>query len=183
MTEYATRTGRPSRRFDASWNATRKPGIGGNHPPKPPGSSSPRSSSTTPPVPSTATPRRSSIPTLSSSMSPSARTDRPARFQERGYFDSQQFATAVYQSELTYRLRNLGYEIEPVRSGAPEIKGYTQEYLDASSHAAIRYASMEKHGLHGYEAAEIARTATRDKNSSVARRGACRPSAACRRVR
>ena len=41
--------------------------------------------------------------------------------QERGLFESQQFATAVYQSELTYRLRNLGYEIEPGRSGAPEI--------------------------------------------------------------
>jgi len=41
-------------------------------------------------------------------------------------FDSQQFATAIYQSELTYRLRNLGYEIEAGRSGAPEIKGYTQ---------------------------------------------------------
>ena len=33
--------------------------------------------------------------------------------QERGLFQSQQFATAIYQSELTYRLRNLGYEIEP----------------------------------------------------------------------
>jgi conjugative relaxase-like TrwC/TraI family protein len=53
--------------------------------------------------------------------------------QERGLFESQQFATAVYQSELTYRLRALGYEIEAGRSGAPEIKGYSQEYLDASS--------------------------------------------------
>src|SRR5579871_3140986 len=53
--------------------------------------------------------------------------------QERGLFESQQFATAVYQSELTYRLRNLGYEIESGRSGAPEVKGYSQEYLDASS--------------------------------------------------
>ena len=32
--------------------------------------------------------------------------------QPQGLFDSQQFATAVYQSQLTYRLRNLGYEIE-----------------------------------------------------------------------
>ena len=31
--------------------------------------------------------------------------------QERALFESQQFATAVYQSELTYRLRSLGYEI------------------------------------------------------------------------
>jgi hypothetical protein len=39
----------------------------------------------------------------------------------------------VYQSELMYRLSRLGYEITPGRSGAPEVKGYTQEYLDASS--------------------------------------------------
>jgi conjugative relaxase-like TrwC/TraI family protein len=53
--------------------------------------------------------------------------------QPQSLFASQQFATAVYQSELTYRLRQLGYEIAVGRSGAPEIKGYTQEYLDASS--------------------------------------------------
>jgi conjugative relaxase-like TrwC/TraI family protein len=53
--------------------------------------------------------------------------------QPQSLFASQQFATAVYQSELTYRLRQLGYEITAGRSGAPEIKGYTQEYLDASS--------------------------------------------------
>ena len=45
------------------------------------------------------------------------------------------YATAVYQSALTYQLRNLGYEIEAGKSGAPEIKGYSQEYLDASSPA------------------------------------------------
>src|ERR1700678_497105 len=53
--------------------------------------------------------------------------------QERSFFESQQFATAVYQSSLTYQLRNLGYEIEAGKSGAPEIRGYSQEYLDASS--------------------------------------------------
>ena len=42
--------------------------------------------------------------------------------QERPFFESKQFATAVYQSELMYRLRDLGYEIEPGKSGAPEIK-------------------------------------------------------------
>jgi TrwC relaxase len=59
--------------------------------------------------------------------------DSPRAIQPRSFFVSQQFATAVYQSELMYRLHNLGYEIQPGRSGAPEIKGYTQEYLDASS--------------------------------------------------
>jgi conjugative relaxase-like TrwC/TraI family protein/excisionase family DNA binding protein len=84
--------------------------------------------------------------------------------QERGLFDSQQFATAVYQSELTYRLRNLGYEIEAGRSGAPEIKGYTQEYLDASSQRSQQIRDrMEQSGFHGHEAAEIAAHSTRDK--------------------
>jgi conjugative relaxase-like TrwC/TraI family protein len=53
--------------------------------------------------------------------------------QERSFFASQSYATTVYQSELMYRLCSLGYEIEPGKSGAPEIKGYSQEYLDASS--------------------------------------------------
>jgi conjugative relaxase-like TrwC/TraI family protein len=84
--------------------------------------------------------------------------------QERGLFDSQQFATAVYQSELTFRLRSLGYEIEAGRSGAPEIKGYTQEYLDASSQRSQQIRDrMEQSGFHGHEAAEIAAHSTRDK--------------------
>jgi conjugative relaxase-like TrwC/TraI family protein len=84
--------------------------------------------------------------------------------QERSLFDSQQFVTAVYQSELTYRLRNLGYEIEAGRSGAPEIRGYTQEYLDASSQRSQQIRDrMEQSGFHGHEAAEIAAHSTRDK--------------------
>jgi conjugative relaxase-like TrwC/TraI family protein len=46
--------------------------------------------------------------------------------QERGFFDTQQFATAVYQAELTYQLRNLGYQIEAGKSGAPEMLGWVQ---------------------------------------------------------
>jgi conjugative relaxase-like TrwC/TraI family protein len=84
--------------------------------------------------------------------------------QERGLFESQQFATAVYQSELTYRLRNLGYEIESGRSGAPEIKGYSQEYLDASSPRSQQIrAHLEKTGYQGPEAAQIAAHSTRDR--------------------
>jgi hypothetical protein len=61
------------------------------------------------------------------------REDSQARaIQPQSLFASQQFASAVYQSELTYRLKELGYEIIVGRSGAPEIKGYTQEYLDVS---------------------------------------------------
>jgi conjugative relaxase-like TrwC/TraI family protein len=84
--------------------------------------------------------------------------------QPQSYFDSQQFATAVYQSELMYRLSQLGYEITPGRSGAPEIKGYTQEYLDASSPRSQQIREyLEKTGFAGPEAAQIAAHSTRDK--------------------
>src|SRR5271163_4634105 len=88
--------------------------------------------------------------------------------QERGFFDSQQFATAVYQSQLMYRLSQLGYESEPGRSGAPEIKGYTQEYLDASSPRSRQIKEqLEKTGYSGPEAAQIAAHSTRDRKQTL----------------
>jgi conjugative relaxase-like TrwC/TraI family protein len=84
--------------------------------------------------------------------------------QPKSLFDSQQFATAVYQAELTFRLRNLGYEIETGKRGAPEIKGYSQEYLDASSPRRQQIEqAMAKSGFSGPEAAQIAAHNTRDK--------------------
>jgi conjugative relaxase-like TrwC/TraI family protein len=84
--------------------------------------------------------------------------------QPQSLFASQQFATAVYQSELTYQLRQLGYEITVGRSGAPEIKGYTQEYLDASSPRSQQIRGyLERTGRTGSEAAEIAAHSTRDR--------------------
>ena len=84
--------------------------------------------------------------------------------QPQSLFQSQQFATAVYQSELMYQVRQLGYEITPGRSGAPEIKGYTQEYLDASSPRSQQIREyLERTGRTGKEAAEIAAHSTRDK--------------------
>jgi conjugative relaxase-like TrwC/TraI family protein len=89
---------------------------------------------------------------------------QPRAIQPQSLFASQQFATAVYQSELTYRLKNLGYEISVGRSGAPEIKGYTQEYLDASSPRSQQIREyMERTGRSGREAAEIAAHSTRDR--------------------
>jgi len=84
--------------------------------------------------------------------------------QPQSLFASQQFATAIYQSELTYRLKELGYEITVGRSGAPEIKGYTQEYLDASSPRSQQIREyLERTGRNGREAAEIAAHSTRDR--------------------
>jgi conjugative relaxase-like TrwC/TraI family protein len=83
--------------------------------------------------------------------------------QPRSLFESQQFATAVYQSSLMFRLSQLGYELETGRSGAPEIKGYSREYLDASSPRSQQIREyMEKNGYEGYEAAQIAAHSTRD---------------------
>ena len=92
---------------------------------------------------------------------------QPRAVQPQSLFASQQFATAVYQSELTYRLRQLGYEIAVGRSGAPEIKGYTQEYLDASSPRSQQIRSyLERTGRTGSEAAEIAAHSTRDRKEA-----------------
>ena len=83
--------------------------------------------------------------------------------QPRSLFETQQFATAVYQSHLTYQLRVLGYEIEPGRSGAPEIKGYSQEYLDASSPRRQQIVeAVARSGFSGPKAAQIAAHNTRD---------------------
>jgi conjugative relaxase-like TrwC/TraI family protein len=89
---------------------------------------------------------------------------QPRAIQPHSLFASQQFATAIYQSELTYRVRQLGYEITTGRSGAPEIKGYTQEYLDASSPRSQQiHEYLERTGRSGKEAAEIAAHSTRDR--------------------
>jgi conjugative relaxase-like TrwC/TraI family protein len=89
---------------------------------------------------------------------------QPRAIQPQSLFASQQFATAIYQSELTYRLRQFGYDITTGRSGAPEIKGYTQEYLDASSPRSQQIREyLERTGRSGKEAAEIAAHSTRDR--------------------
>ena len=88
--------------------------------------------------------------------------------QERTFFESQNYATAVYQSVLTHNLRKLGYEIEPGQSGAPEIKGYSQAYLDASSPRSQQIKEqMERAGFQGPEAAQIAAHATRDRKQTL----------------
>jgi conjugative relaxase-like TrwC/TraI family protein len=65
---------------------------------------------------------------------------RPLQPQE--LYRTQQFATAVYRSELAHRLQELGYELEHGKSGQPEIKGYSREYLEASS---PRRKQIEEH--------------------------------------
>jgi conjugative relaxase-like TrwC/TraI family protein len=83
--------------------------------------------------------------------------------QPHELYRSQQYATAIYRSELALHLKELGYEIEQGRSGQPEIKGYSREYLEASS---PRSREIQEHlaerGVRGAAAAQIAAHQTRD---------------------
>ena len=88
--------------------------------------------------------------------------------QPRELYRSQQYATAVYRSELAARLRELGYQIERGRSGQPEIRGYTRAYLEASS---PRRRQIEEHlakeDRRGAGAAQIAAHQTREAKLDV----------------
>jgi conjugative relaxase-like TrwC/TraI family protein len=83
--------------------------------------------------------------------------------QPQELYKTQQYATAVYRSELAARLQTMGYEIERGEHGQPEIKGYSREYLEASS---PRRQQIEEHmeaaGRSGAGAAQIAAHQTRD---------------------
>src|SRR5438093_808458 len=83
--------------------------------------------------------------------------------QPRELYKTQQYATAVYRSELAHRLKELGYNIERGESSQPEIKGYSKEYLEASS---PRRRQIEEHlakeNQRGAGAAQIAAHQTRE---------------------
>ena len=83
--------------------------------------------------------------------------------QPHELYRSQQYATAIYRSELALRLKGHGYEIERGKSGQPEIAGYTREYLGASSPRSQQIqAYLEQQGVKGAGAAQIAAHQTRD---------------------
>jgi conjugative relaxase-like TrwC/TraI family protein len=84
--------------------------------------------------------------------------------QPHELFVSQRYATAVYRSELALRLEKLGYELERGKHGQPEIRGYTKEYLEASSprREQIKDHLLEQ-GIDGAAAAQIAAHHTRDR--------------------
>jgi len=83
--------------------------------------------------------------------------------QERSLFQSQQYATSVYRSELAMRLQGFGYEIERGKYGQPEIKGYSQEYLEASSPRRLQIKEhLQEIRRDGAGAAQVAAHRTRD---------------------
>ncbi|HEV2222224.1 MAG TPA: MobF family relaxase [Candidatus Acidoferrales bacterium] len=90
--------------------------------------------------------------------------------QPRELYKTQQYATSVYRSELAMRLNALGYEIERGKSGQPEIAGYSEEYLAASS---PRRQQIEEHlakeNQRGADAAQIAAHKTREAKLDTSR--------------
>jgi conjugative relaxase-like TrwC/TraI family protein len=89
--------------------------------------------------------------------------------QPHEMFVSQRYATAVYRSELALRLEKLGYELERGKQGQPEIKGYTKEYLEASSPRREQIKDhLREQGIDGAAAAQIAAHHTRDRKELLA---------------
>jgi len=90
--------------------------------------------------------------------------------QPHEIFVSQRYVTAVYRSELALRLEKMGYEIERGKHGQPEIKGYTKEYLEASSPRREQIKDhLREQGIDGAAAAQIAAHHTRDRKELVSR--------------
>ena len=84
--------------------------------------------------------------------------------QPHEIFVSQRYVTAVYRSELAMCLEKLGYELERGKHDQPEIKGYTKEYLEASSPRREQIKDhLREQGIDGAAAAQIAAHHTRDR--------------------
>src|SRR5579875_3850440 len=70
----------------------------------------------------------------------------------------QSYMTAVYQNELALKLKELGYELTPGTNYAPDIKGFTKEYLEAESLRSQRIKlETEARGLEGRKPEEVYR--------------------------
>src|SRR6267154_2345564 len=73
-------------------------------------------------------------------------------------YRTQQYATAIYRTHLAEKLQGLGYQIEvDQRTGAPEIKGFTKEYLRESSprREEVRKEAQEMKGRLEQEGATV----------------------------
>lgn len=83
--------------------------------------------------------------------------------QPRELFKTQQYATAVYRSELAMQLSALGYEVERGPSGQPDIVGYSADYIEASSPRRKQIeAHLAREHRQGAAASQIAAHQTRE---------------------
>ena len=96
--------------------------------------------------------------------------------QSHELYAAQKYVTAVYRSELATRLQGLGYQLERGEYGQPEIKGYTKEYLEASSLRREQIQDYKREqGLDGNAAAQIAAHRTRDRKELLSPKEVLRP--------
>jgi conjugative relaxase-like TrwC/TraI family protein len=90
--------------------------------------------------------------------------------QPKELYRTQQYWTAVYRSELAWSMRELGYELQHGKNGAPEIKGYSREYIEANSPRSHQIQEhLKEAGLSGAAAAQIAAHRTRKDKLTVDR--------------
>jgi conjugative relaxase-like TrwC/TraI family protein len=83
-------------------------------------------------------------------------------------FKIQSMATAVYQNQLEYEVRQMGYRIERGKNHAPDIKGYSAEYMAAESlRTAEIQRAMEEHGVVGREAASVLKHQNREQKLTL----------------
>lgn len=89
----------------------------------------------------------------------------PHSIQPKELFNIQTATTRVYQNVLAYRALRAGYQIETGANNAPEISGYTKEYIEAESQRSKQIArELEERGLSGKKAESmIAREYRSDK--------------------
>jgi conjugative relaxase-like TrwC/TraI family protein len=88
--------------------------------------------------------------------------------QPKEVYRTQQYATAVYRSELATRVTALGYEVERGAHGQPEIRGYTPEYLEASSPRSRQIQEyLAREQQQGAAAAQIAAHRTREPKLDI----------------
>lgn len=84
------------------------------------------------------------------------------------FFRAQAMATAIYQSELGNNLRKLGYEVVRGTNDAPDVFGYSADYLAAES---LRNAHLEKRleelGLTGRRAEDIINHQNREEKLKI----------------
>lgn len=84
------------------------------------------------------------------------------------FFRAQAMATAIYQSELGSNLRKLGYDVVRGTNDAPDIAGYTPEYLAAES---LRNAQLKRRleelGMTGRRAEDIINHQNREEKLKI----------------
>jgi len=86
--------------------------------------------------------------------------------QPRELYKTQQYATAVYRSELAHRLKELGYEIERGDSSQPESKATARSIWRHRVRAASRSRNISQRRTSEEQARHRSRRTRREKQSS-----------------